>query len=186
MNHQDISRSTAAQGLRSDTAPAGRIAAAARSSVAARSGQPSRPLPRLHGRQLHRTLCREMRRRWHPRHRLSRGRRGARRGGTASAGQSPDSLPEIAFSVEAGVRRQGVGSILFRKLIAEARVEGLPLAADHHRCAKPGDAGARQQVRRASDVPPRRIHRHHRSEGATAARTRKARDRDAGRCRARA
>ena len=38
--------------------------------------------------------------------------------------QSPDSLPEIAFSVEASVRRQGVGSILFRKLIAEARLKG--------------------------------------------------------------
>jgi hypothetical protein len=38
--------------------------------------------------------------------------------------QSPDALPEIAFSVEAGVRRQGVGSILFRKLIAEARSKG--------------------------------------------------------------
>jgi GNAT superfamily N-acetyltransferase len=38
--------------------------------------------------------------------------------------QSPGSLPEIAFSVEAGVRRQGVGSILFRKLIAEARSKG--------------------------------------------------------------
>ncbi|QWG20538.1 GNAT family N-acetyltransferase [Bradyrhizobium sediminis] len=38
--------------------------------------------------------------------------------------QSPDSLPEIAFSVEARVRRQGVGSILFRKLIAEARAKG--------------------------------------------------------------
>ena len=38
--------------------------------------------------------------------------------------QSPDSLPEIAFSVEACVRRQGVGSILFRKLIAEARAKG--------------------------------------------------------------
>jgi GNAT superfamily N-acetyltransferase len=37
---------------------------------------------------------------------------------------SPDSQPEIAFSVEAGVRRQGVGSILFRKLIAEARAKG--------------------------------------------------------------
>jgi GNAT superfamily N-acetyltransferase len=34
---------------------------------------------------------------------------------------SPDSIPEIAFSVEASVRRQGVGIILFRKLIAEAR-----------------------------------------------------------------
>jgi hypothetical protein len=33
-------------------------------------------------------------------------------------------LPEIAFSVEARVRRQGVGSILFRKLIAEARSKG--------------------------------------------------------------
>ena len=38
--------------------------------------------------------------------------------------QSPDSLPEIAFSVEASVRRQGVGSILFRKLIATARSKG--------------------------------------------------------------
>jgi GNAT superfamily N-acetyltransferase len=39
-------------------------------------------------------------------------------------GQSPDSLPEIAFSVESSVRRRGVGSILFRKLIAEARAKG--------------------------------------------------------------
>jgi len=38
--------------------------------------------------------------------------------------QSPDALPEIAFSVEARVRRQGVGSVLFRKLIAEARSKG--------------------------------------------------------------
>ena len=38
--------------------------------------------------------------------------------------QSPDSQPEIAFSVEANVRRQGVGSILFKKLIAEARSKG--------------------------------------------------------------
>jgi GNAT superfamily N-acetyltransferase len=38
--------------------------------------------------------------------------------------QSPDAEPEIAFSVEACVRRQGVGSILFRKLIAEARSKG--------------------------------------------------------------
>src|SRR5438045_6976403 len=37
---------------------------------------------------------------------------------------SPDSLPEIAFSVETSVRRKGVGSILFRKLIAEARAKG--------------------------------------------------------------
>ena len=38
--------------------------------------------------------------------------------------QSPDSLPEIAFSVEASVRRQGVGSILFKRLISEARWKG--------------------------------------------------------------
>src|SRR5712672_835388 len=38
--------------------------------------------------------------------------------------ESPDSHPEIAFSVEAGTRRQGVGSILFRKLIAEAQAKG--------------------------------------------------------------
>jgi GNAT superfamily N-acetyltransferase len=38
--------------------------------------------------------------------------------------QSPDSLPEIAFSVETCVRGQGVGSILFKKLIEEARAKG--------------------------------------------------------------
>jgi GNAT superfamily N-acetyltransferase len=38
--------------------------------------------------------------------------------------QSEDSVPEIAFSVEARVRLKGVGSILFRKLIAEARSKG--------------------------------------------------------------
>jgi GNAT superfamily N-acetyltransferase len=38
--------------------------------------------------------------------------------------QSEGSLPEIAFSVEASVRRHGLGSILFRKLIAEARSKG--------------------------------------------------------------
>jgi hypothetical protein len=30
-------------------------------------------------------------------------------------------LPEIAFSVEKSVRRHGIGSLLFRRLIAEAR-----------------------------------------------------------------
>jgi GNAT superfamily N-acetyltransferase len=35
-----------------------------------------------------------------------------------------DCLPEVAFSVEASVRRQGVGSVLFRRLIAEARWRG--------------------------------------------------------------
>jgi GNAT superfamily N-acetyltransferase len=38
--------------------------------------------------------------------------------------QFVDALPEVAFSVETSVRRQGVGSILFRKLIAEARSRG--------------------------------------------------------------
>src|SRR5882757_4226924 len=38
--------------------------------------------------------------------------------------QSPDSQPEIAFSVERTTRRKGVGSILFRKLIAEAHAKG--------------------------------------------------------------
>jgi GNAT superfamily N-acetyltransferase len=38
--------------------------------------------------------------------------------------QSPDSQPEIAFSVESSVRRRGVGSTLFRYLIAEARTKG--------------------------------------------------------------
>src|ERR1700747_1741451 len=38
--------------------------------------------------------------------------------------QSEDGLPEIAFSVENCVRRQGVGSLLFRRLISEARWKG--------------------------------------------------------------
>jgi GNAT superfamily N-acetyltransferase len=39
-------------------------------------------------------------------------------------GTSLDLQPEIAFSVEAGLRRKGVGSLLFRKLIEEARAQG--------------------------------------------------------------
>jgi len=35
-----------------------------------------------------------------------------------------DTLPEVAFSVEASVRRRGVGSDLFRRLISEARWKG--------------------------------------------------------------
>lgn len=38
--------------------------------------------------------------------------------------QSGDGIPEIAFSVESKVRRQGVGTVLFRKLIAVARAKG--------------------------------------------------------------
>jgi GNAT superfamily N-acetyltransferase len=37
---------------------------------------------------------------------------------------SPDALPEIAFSVESCVRRRGVGSVLFKRLISEARWKG--------------------------------------------------------------
>ncbi len=38
--------------------------------------------------------------------------------------QSRDAQPEVAFSVEVPLRRRGVGSILFRKLIAEAHARG--------------------------------------------------------------
>lgn len=37
---------------------------------------------------------------------------------------SDDDIPEIAFSVESKVRRQGVGTVLFRKLISVARAKG--------------------------------------------------------------
>ena len=62
--------------------------------------------------------------------------------------QSPDSLPEIAFSVEASVRRQGVGSILFKKLIAEARAKGYracgsPPARRTRRCGRSPTSSAR-------------------------------------------
>jgi GNAT superfamily N-acetyltransferase len=39
-------------------------------------------------------------------------------------GQSDEGIPEIAFSVESKVRRQGVGTVLFRKLISVARAKG--------------------------------------------------------------
>jgi GNAT superfamily N-acetyltransferase len=38
--------------------------------------------------------------------------------------QAQDFVPEIAFSVEACVRRRGVGSMLFRRLLSEARWRG--------------------------------------------------------------
>jgi GNAT superfamily N-acetyltransferase len=38
--------------------------------------------------------------------------------------ETSEGLPEIAFSVEACVRRRGVGSVLFRRLISEARWKG--------------------------------------------------------------
>ena len=149
-------------------------------------GEPPRPLPWLHGRQLHRALCRKMRRRRHRHHRLSRRRRGARRGRTASAGSIPgraagDRFQRGSLRAAAGRRQHPV-----QEADRGSARQGLSAPADHHRRAERGDAGARQQVRRASDLPPRRIHRHHRSdkqqpqpELATAC------DRDAGRCRAR-
>ena len=38
--------------------------------------------------------------------------------------QSDDALPEVAFSVEPSVRRRGIGSVLFKRLISEARWRG--------------------------------------------------------------
>ncbi len=38
--------------------------------------------------------------------------------------ETGDCLPEIAFSVEACMRRRGVGSVLFRRVISEARWKG--------------------------------------------------------------
>src|SRR3954453_16427983 len=40
------------------------------------------------------------------------------------AQQSDEGIPEIAFSVESTLRRQGVGTVLFRKLISVARAKG--------------------------------------------------------------
>ena len=86
--------------------------------------------------------------------------------------QSPDRLPEIAFSVEASVRRQGRRQHPVPQADRGGARQGLREPADHHRRAERSDAGARQQVRRASDVPPRRIHRHYRSGQAGPAGTR--------------
>ena len=95
--------------------------------------------------------------------------------------ESPDSQPEIAFSVEASTRRQH----LVPKVDRRGTGQRLWLAADHHWRAKRRDAGARQQVRCASDVPPRRVHRKYRSKAASAVRTCKICDRNAGRSRTR-
>ena len=50
---------------------------------------------------------------------------------------SSDLLPEVAFSVEASARRQGIGTLLFKRLIAEARWKGyerlcIMTSADNH------------------------------------------------------
>jgi len=49
---------------------------------------------------------------------------GVVRGAAELHPEEDDSLPEVAFSVEASARRQGVGTVLFRRLIAEARWKG--------------------------------------------------------------
>ena len=93
--------------------------------------------------------------------------------------QSDDGVPEIAFSVEACVRRQGVGSILFKRLLSEARWKG------YRRLRVTTDAGNEamralgKQVRRASRVPPWRVDRDDRSWPGAAGRTCKACDRRA-------
>jgi RimJ/RimL family protein N-acetyltransferase len=80
--------------------------------------------------------------------------------------QSEDGLPEVAFSVEAFVRRQGVGSILFRRLIAEAQWRGyrrlrITTGAENQAMrALAAKFGARLVFRRGEstgtiDVPPR-------------------------------
>ena len=79
--------------------------------------------------------------------------------------QSEDGLPEVAFSVEKCVRRQGVGSILFRRLISEAQWKGyrrLRITTDaqnHAMRALASKFGARLVFARGEstgtiDVPP--------------------------------
>ena len=71
--------------------------------------KPSRPVQRLHGRQLHRRLCRQVRRRWHLDRRLYRGRRGPRRRRTASAGSVARRIAGDRFqrgSLRAAARRR--------------------------------------------------------------------------------
>ena len=48
----------------------------------------------------------------------------ARRPSCIRRSSRDDAIPEIAFSVETSVRRQGVGTVLFRKLISVARAKG--------------------------------------------------------------
>jgi len=79
-----------------------------------------------------------------------------------------DGLPEVAFSVEKCVRRQGVGSILFKRLISEAQWKGYRRLAHDHKRREPRHACARGQVRSAPRVPARRVDRHARSPGAAA------------------
>ncbi|MBV8262959.1 MAG: GNAT family N-acetyltransferase [Candidatus Eremiobacteraeota bacterium] len=73
-------------------------------------------------------------------------------------GGSPDQFPEVAFSVEASVRRKGIGTMLFRRLIAEARRKGYRAlrittgASNHAMRALAKKFGARLEFRRGEST----------------------------------
>jgi hypothetical protein len=73
--------------------------------------------------------------------------------------QSDDGVPEIAFSVEASVRRQGVGSILFKRLLSEARWKG------YRRLRVTTDAGNEAMRALASKFGAHLVFRHGESTG---------------------
>jgi len=73
--------------------------------------------------------------------------------------QSDDGVPEIAFSVEASVRRQGVGSILFRRLLSEARWK------NYRRMRVTTGAGNQAMRALASKFGARLVFRHGESTG---------------------
>ena len=99
--------------------------------------------------------------------------------------QSDDALPEVAFSVEPCVRRQGVGSILFQRLISEARWKGYRRlrvttgAGNHAMRALASKFGAHLVFRHGE------FDRHDRDQAALADGPREARDRCAAGRRAR-
>jgi hypothetical protein len=68
-------------------------------------------------------------------------------------------VPEIAFSVEACVRRQGVGSILFKRLLSEARWKG------YRRLRVTTDAGNEAMRALASKFGAHLVFRHGESTG---------------------
>jgi RimJ/RimL family protein N-acetyltransferase len=74
-------------------------------------------------------------------------------------GQSDDGVPEIAFSVETRVRRQGVGSILFKRLLSEARWKG------YRRLRVTTDAGNEAMRALASKFGAHLVFRHGESTG---------------------
>jgi hypothetical protein len=73
--------------------------------------------------------------------------------------QSGDGVPEVAFSVEACVRRQGVGSILFKRLLSEARWKG------YHRLRVTTGSGNEAMRALASKFGAHLVFRHGESSG---------------------